>query len=496
MPEQQSSYRQIMKATSLFGGVQVFNILIAIIRSKFIAILLGPTGMGIAGLLTSTTGLISGLTNFGLGTSSVKNVAAANSSGNETRLAIIITVLRRWVWVTGLLGMIITIITAPMLSRLTFGNSNYTFPFIWISISLLFVQLSSGQMVLLQGMRKLQNLAKANLTGSFIGLIATIPLYYWFGIKGIVPAIVVSAAITLMASWYFARKVEVEKVVVSKARTIAEGKEMLVMGFLISMSALISLGTAYIVRIFISKTGCIEDVGLYAAGFLILNNYVGLIFKAMATDYYPRLSSVSYNNKLCKDAINQQAEVAILLLAPIILIFLVFVKWLIILLYSSAFINVIDMVKWAALGTLFSGVSWSIAFILLAKGASKLFFWNELSANIYILALNLIGYKIGGLTGLGISYLFGYILYLIQVFTISNIKYQFNFNREFIVIFVFQLFLAATCFAIMKYINNPLSYIFGTILIVISMFYSYKELDKRLGIKSILLLLKNKLNKK
>ena len=83
MSEEQSSYRQIMKATSIFGGVQVYNIIISVIRSKFIAVLLGPTGMGISGLLTSTTGLIGNITNLGLSTSAVKNVAAANASGDS-----------------------------------------------------------------------------------------------------------------------------------------------------------------------------------------------------------------------------------------------------------------------------------------------------------------------------------------------------------------------------------------------------------------------------
>jgi len=101
MSEQQASYRQIMKATSIFGGVQVFKILIAIIRSKFIAILLGPQGMGIMGLLTASTSFIASLTSFGLGTSAVKNVATANGTGNKYRIAVIINVLRRWVWVTG-----------------------------------------------------------------------------------------------------------------------------------------------------------------------------------------------------------------------------------------------------------------------------------------------------------------------------------------------------------------------------------------------------------
>ena len=97
----QSSYRQIFKATSLFGGVQVFNILLSIIRSKIIAVLLGPVGMGVAGLLTSTTALVGGITNFGLGTSAVRDVAAANESGHSNRISKVVTVFRRLVWITG-----------------------------------------------------------------------------------------------------------------------------------------------------------------------------------------------------------------------------------------------------------------------------------------------------------------------------------------------------------------------------------------------------------
>src|ERR1700761_6721811 len=182
MSEKQSSYRQIMKATSLFGGVQVFNIFISIIRSKFIAVLLGPAGMGIAGLLVSTTGFISGISNFGLGTSSVKNVSAANATGDDHKIASVVSVLRRLVWVTGLLGALITLCLSSWLSQITFGNKDYTISFMWISITLLFTQLSSGQLVVLQGLRKFKQLALANLAGSAVGLLVTIPVYYMWGI--------------------------------------------------------------------------------------------------------------------------------------------------------------------------------------------------------------------------------------------------------------------------------------------------------------------------
>src|SRR5690554_5504827 len=333
--EQKSSYRQIVKATSLFGGVQFFQIVISIIRSKFVAVLLGPAGMGIVGLLTATTGLVAGLTNFGLGTSAVKNISEANVTNDRDRVTTVITVLRRLVWITGILGALVTLIFSPLLSQFTFGNKEYTLAFVWISITLLLNQLSTGELVLLQGLRRLQQLAKANVYGSLLGLIITIPLYYRFGVDGIVPVIIITAYATLFFTWYFTRDIEISKQKVSRTTTVYEGKNMLVMGFIISMSGLISLMVAYVIRIFINRTGDVADVGYYTAGFTIINTYVGMVFTAMGTDYYPRLSLVASDNNQCKEHINQQSEIAVLILAPILIGFLVFINWAIILLYSS-----------------------------------------------------------------------------------------------------------------------------------------------------------------
>lgn len=492
MAEQQSSYRQIIKATSLFGGVQLFQIIILIIRSKFIAVLLGPAGMGIAGLLNSTLGFIAGLTEFGLGISSVKNIAAANGTGNYRKISIVIKVLRRLVWITGLLGTIITLVFAPLLSQLTFGNKDYTLAFIWISVTLLFKQLSSGQMAILQGMRKLQYLAKANLYGSILGLILTIPLYFYWGFDGIVPGIIGSSVVTLALSWFFANKIKIEPVKVSRLRTIAEGKEMLTLGFMISLSGIITLGTSYILRIFISNEGGVDQVGLFNAGFAIVNTYVGLVFAAMSTDYFPRLSSVAQNNEKAKNVINQQAEIALLIMSPILMVFLVFINWIVIILYSTKFIPVSDMILWAALGMFFKAASWSIGYILLAKGAPKIFFWNELLSNFYILVLNVLSYYLLGLTGLGISFLVGYVFHLIQMFLVSRIKYDFTFYIGFYKIFIVQFLLAVGCFLLVKFSSHVYSYIFGSLLIAISAVYSYKELDKRLDLKSLFVSLRER----
>ncbi len=486
MSEEQSSYRQIMKATSIFGGVQVYNIIISIVRSKFIAILLGPAGMGIAGLLTSTTGLISSISNMGLSTSAVKNVAAANTTGDAKRVGTSVAVLRRLVWITGIVGTVFTLSFAPWLSELTFGNKDYTFAFVLISITLLLAQISAGQLVVLQGMRKLQYLAKADIAGVTVALFTSIPIYYVWGTKGIVPAIILSSFVTLFLSWYFSSKIKIEKVQIDRATLFSEGGDMVRMGFFLSLSSMITMGTSYVVRVFISHQGGVEQVGLYNAGFSIINTYVGMVFAAMATDYFPRLSGIVHDIGKAKNIINQQGEVALLILAPILTVFMIFINWIVLLLYSSRFLPIDSMIHWAALGIFFKAASWPIAYLIIAKGDSKLFFYNELIVNIYMVGLNVLGYLWMGLEGLGISFFVSYLLYLTQVFLITYKKYTFVFERNFYKIFGVQFAVGLACFMISRLLNPPYVYIAGSLIIVFSFYYSFTELNKRLGLLSLL----------
>lgn len=482
MNKDKESYKQIMKATSLFGGVQVFQILIKIIRSKFIAVLLGPEGMGIAGLLNSTIGVVSSITNFGLQTSAIKDIAKANASNDLIEISTTVKTVRRLVWFTGLLGAIIIFVFSSWLSRITFGNTDYSFAFMWISITLLLNQISTGQRVVLQGLRKLTFLAKSSLLGSIFGLILVIPIYYLYGIDGIVPGIIITSIITLVLTWYFSSKIKIENINLSIAEIFSNGKNMMTMGFMISLSSFLGMGSAFLIRVFISNTGGVVEVGLFTAGFAIINTYVGLVFTAMGTDFYPRLSSVASDDVLVTKTINQQAEIALLILGPILVVFLVYIKWVVILLYSAKFVAVNEMIYWAVMGIFFKAISWAIGFIFLAKGESKIFFWNELLVNLYTLGFNIFGYYYYGLTGLGISFMLSYFVYLIQVFVISKYKFNFAFSKEIIKVFSIQFSLAIMVFLLVKFFYGYYSYIIGSILIIVVSIFSFKELDRRMDI--------------
>lgn len=482
-----ANYKDSLKATSLFGGVQIFNILIGILKSKVIAVLLGPTGMGIQGLLGSTIGLITAFTNFGLGVSSVRNISAANISDNPHRVAVVIKVFRKIIWITGFLGALVTLVFAQFWSKTAFGNPDYTFAFALLSIAVLFLQLTSGQNALLQGMRKYKYLAKANIGGSTASLIITVPLYYLWGIDAIVAVILLANVITFLFAYYFSRKVKTEKVNLNYSDLKKEGSDMVKMGFFISLQGILSVISAYVVRIFISNYGGLEDVGLYNAGFVIINTYVGLVFTAMGTDYYPRLSAIASDNVKLSRMINQQAEISILLLAPIVIVFIIFIKWMVILLYSSKFLPIQGMIYWAIFAVFFKAMSWSVSFSFLAKGDTKAFFWNEFAAVSYSTALNILGYHFYGLTGLGISFFVMYFMYFFQVLIVTGNIYKIELNKPIILIFAVQLSLATVAIFVKLFIGNLISHLTGTVLLAISVYYSFIELDKRIALKQIII---------
>lgn len=497
MTDNQSSYRQIFKATSLFGGVQVVGILISVIRSKFVAVFLGTTGVGILSLFQSTTNLIGTLTSLGIDTSAVRDISEANGTNDTKRIARVITIFRRWIWVTGLLGTVLTFCMAPLLSKWTFGNREYTMAFIWLSSTFLLGSLSTGQITLLHGLQKLKQMAKANIAGAVFGLLFSIPLYYKYGIKGIVPTMILTTLTALIISWRYSHNIKIEKATISLKETLSGGLGMVKLGILITLSSSINLLVSYLVNIFISRTGNLGDVGLYQAGWNITNKYVGLVFTAMVVDYFPRLSKINNDNLKVSEVVNQQSEIAILILSPILILLLSTTPIVISILYTKEFLPVVTFIEWVVLGILFRALAWTLGFIPLAKGDAKLYFWKEFLSSMIILTSNLAGYYLGGLEGLGISFALSNFLIFFFMQWICRHKYDFHFSYEFRKIFIFHFLLCLLAFLITYRLGFPWAYASGAIFFLIIGWHSWKTLDNKINLKQLMIdILKKKKNNK
>jgi O-antigen/teichoic acid export membrane protein len=221
---------------------------------------------------------------------------------------------------------------------------------------------------------------------------------------------------------------------------------------------------------------------LYSAGFTLLNSYVGLIFSAMAMDYFPKLSAHASDNYFCRKTINEQAEISFLLLTPFLLIFLLFCPLAIKILFTREFMIIDKMLYWSILGMLFRAASWSISFIFIAKGDARIFFYNEFLASVYTTVFNILGYYFWGLTGIGIAFFLGYFLYLVHMSILSSKLYNIFFQKETFKLFIIQCIFVLSIFITVIFTKGYSKYLLSIPIIILCSLYSYGILDKKVQV--------------
>lgn len=466
-------YRLITKATALFGGVQIVGILCSVIRTKLIAIWLGSAGIGIIGLYNIAIETITALTGLGIRSSSVREISEAESTRQPQELSRIVTVVRRWSWLVGLLGAAVMIGLAPMLSKWTFGDNNHIWGFTGLSCTLLFNALLSGEQAILQGTRQLKALARSSVYGSIIALITSIPLYYVWGLDGIVPALIVYAAATCVITLLYRDK-KIQPSDISARQTIRQGQNMITLGVFMTVSSFITTLFSYIFSAYLNHSSGECAVGYYQAGFTLMNKYVGLIFTAMAMEYYPRLAGVRENTKLLSRYVGQQSEMMLLMMAPVITLFIVLHPLMVRILYTSDFYIINNYLLCAIQGMPFKAVSWSIGFVLLAHGNGKLYLITEFLSDAFTFIFNIIGYRYWGLEGIGISYTIGFIFYLGLIYIVCKHRYGIEPGKKAWQAMTGTVIIsAATCAA---YIHAPwLSWSIAAVTLLLSVSLLYKR---------------------
>lgn len=488
----QSAYRQVFKATGVFGGAQVFVILINILRSKVIALLLGAVGFGINSLFNAPMLLISSISSLGLPFSAVRDISFAHHKADDVATAKIVLSFRRLIWITSIVGAFVMAGASPILSKWTFGSYDKTFDFILLSLAVFFFGISSAQSSLLRGVRHIKEAALSTVLGSFFGLAVSIPVYYFFGNNGIVAALVVGTFSTMVVTYYFSSKLEFCKVDLSWKESFKLGFDMVKIGILITLSTIVTQIAGWGIYLFVSKFGGIAQVGLYSAGWAMTNQYAGMVFSAMGSDYLPRLSSVKDDNNKMIEMVNQQSEIALLILCPAMILFLAVLPIGIRILFSEEFLGIIVFVQWMLLGMSLKAVSWCLGFLVLAKGDSKTFMFTEVGIKFVSVPAYLGGYYIFGLEGIGIAFCVVYLLYTLFMTYICRRCYGFKYTYSNLKIAFVSIFMMAVMFAFVYAYGFPIAYISGGVMFVIAAIFSLRELEKRIGIKDTLRKIKSR----
>jgi len=472
------TYGQILKSSALIGSSSMLNIVIGIIRTKAMAMLLGPSGVGLMGLYGSITELTISIAGMGINSSGVRQIAEAVGSEDTDKIARTAAVLRRISIVLGVLGAVFLIGFSGLVSTLTFGNDQHAVAVALLSIAVFFNLVAAGQGAFIQGMRRISDLAKMGILGTLFGTLISIPVVYFLRKEGVVISLILVAATGLVTSWWYSRKIPIKTPAISASQLGQEAAALLKLGFAFMASGLLMSGAAYVVRLIVVRKVGFDAAGLYQAAWALGGLYIGFILQAMGADFYPRLTAIAKDNAECNRVVNEQAHVSMLLAGPGVIATLTFAPLVIALFYTPKFEGAVEILRWLCLGMTLRVISWPLGFIIVAKGVQNVLIFSELAWTIVYLGLAWACVSSFNLKGAGIAFFGSYVFHVLMIYVI--VRQLSGFRWSIANIQTSFLFLALIAVVFCSFYAFPpwLAMGIGTLAAVLSGVYSLQVILK------------------
>lgn len=479
METKESSYTHILKYTGIFGGVQGLSMLIGVVRNKCVALLLGPDGMGLVSLFNSTIKLMSDSTNFGIQMSGVRNISEAFESGDPQLVNHAVKVVRFWSFLSAILGMLLCVLLSPLLNQWTFAWGDHTLHFVLLSPVVALTAITGGETAILKGTRQLRTLALIPILGVLAAFFISIPLYYFFGQTGIVPSLVLMALATCLLTVAYSFRRYPLRMGSSKAGLLREGSGMIRLGVAFVLAGVMGSGAEFVIRSFLNNTGDLVAVGLYNTGYMMTMTCAGLVFSAMETDYFPRLSAISSTGFELNRTVNRQMEVSLLIVSPLLAAFTTSLPLLLPLLFSSKFLPVIGMMHYTILAMYLRAVTLPIEYISLSRGDSHTYLLLEVLYDLLMVGCVVAGYHLGGLTGTGAGLLISAILNVVLVLIVSGVRYGFSLSPIMLRLLVVEMLLGCGAFIATHYGSSVIAVTGGLVVTLLSTAFTVRELQKK-----------------
>lgn len=398
------SFKRIFNSSILMGGAQAISLVFAFIRSKLIAVLLGPAGIGINGILTGYSGNIFALAGWGLGTSSVRSISGAGEGFKAAKFAAAKKFGIQLCW----FGLILSFVLFIPVAQLTFGNLNYSLEIFITGLGVPCLILTSIFTSLLQAHGQTKSLAKIQIITAFISLVLGLPLIYFFKTTGIALALLITAVAPLLATWKFSKVYQPEPVPVNPL----DLKQLRKMGTVVMVTGLTSQLSAYAIRYLLVDGMGISAAGFYQAAWAISGALPGFIFSAMGTDFFPRVAAAEDENK-ARELSEHQILAALILALPFLAGMLTMGKETIHLLYSNQFDESIPLLSWLTWAVFLRLVSWPLGYWLLARGSSKTIIILDCANSILPVVMTFFLIPYFGLIGTAIATIAAQAIYLI-----------------------------------------------------------------------------------
>lgn len=483
------NYGRAIKYLGIFGGAQGLSVLLGMLRNKVASVLLGTVGFGVIALYSRTVQLFCDTTGLSLSLSAVRRMSDVYSNEDHEAVRHCVKVVRSIALLTGLAGMLLMLLCSPLLSQWMFdGAADCTWRLLFISPVVLFMAVSGGELAVLRGVKQPGRIAFYTLWTAVSATLVTVPLYYLFGMAGIIPTIFLMALLQMAGALYFSTTLYPYRAKPFSRALLREGVDIVKLGAgYIYTTVLVSVSLWYVYQA-ITRIGGEDATGLFSAGYILVGMLPSILFAAFDSDYYPRLSGIFARREERNAMINEHIEVHLLVQVPIILCVIVLLPWLFPLLFKYEFMQALQMTQMALFGLLFHIMTYPISFMPVSKGDTLTFAAQETLYNVAFVSLTLFGFCHYGWLGAGVGMALARIIDLTVVYSIARIRYGFSLSRKAVRSFFLALLAGvAVMLSVSASESFPWLHYFGVAVAVLSIVVSLRALSRHGNLLSSIL---------
>jgi O-antigen/teichoic acid export membrane protein len=426
--------RDLLRAFAKTAGGSVATLLMGMVAIKILAVLIGPSGVGVFSLLRQTqqTAILLAILNGQ--TALVQGIASRATLAERERYISVAF------WITLAATLLVTIVFVALpgeVARALMGRNAFAAGAIrmvrFMAISVLFGAAYLFEMGVLNGHR-------------FIGRAAVLQFSNYFAIAALsYPAgmLVVAGTPTALAWLLNAGAIGAAvsgAILLRRAGIVklfwpawSEDNRSAALHFLtlsstMLMTAALSYGVPLVVRAMIVRGFGFTGAGIFDVAWTLSMGYVMIVLTAFSAYYLPTLSGISDPAERIA-LVRRVLHLATVLMLPLVTTVIVFKPLVISLLYTHEFMPALHIMRWMLIGDYFKVLSWVFSFTMLAYADIKVFLITEIVWGAMTVAGSYAAvHWTHSLDHLGIIFMVLYLLYLLVMALYVRRRHAFAFQ--------------------------------------------------------------------
>ena len=388
-----------------------------LVSIKVVAHVVGPAGIAMVGQFLNSISMVSLLGTGGIGQGVTKYIAEYYDEP-EKQKSVIVQAVRVTAFSTLVMSLLVIVLSGPF-GLYIFKSHDYTLLVILFGISIAFYSFNTLLISILNGFKSFRKFVAANIASSLFGLALSLFLVLQYGLFGALLNCVASQSVIIIVTLLYVYKEPWFKTLFARMRPDWKVIKRLGGFSLMALTSAIVVPLSQItIRSYIVKHLSIHDAGIWEGINRFSAMFLLVITSSLSIYYLPRLSEIRDSQTLRHEIIKAMKIILPTLLVACLAIYITrdIIIWLI---FSPEFVPMRDLFAFQLIGNFFKIASFLLAFLLLARGMTRMYIITELlfgASLVYFSELFISKFDLSGaVMGYALNY-FVYFLLLLYVF--------------------------------------------------------------------------------